>query len=178
MNTTMSKLALAIGALVMAGGAMAVDSGSGTMAVSAAIVNECSVSTGSPLAFGDLSMLAAGLKSAAASVSIGGGAFDAICTSGAPAPKFKFTSLNAGATSTFRMIGATDPSQFIAYTLKEASGGTADIVYGTAAAFTGFTANGITQNLTIAGSITAGEKETKKVQTYSDTITVLSSYTP
>jgi len=176
MNTTMNKLALAIGALVMAGGAMAAGSESGTMGTSAAILNECSVGNFSPLAFGTLAMLSNGAQSSADSASTGGGTFDAICTNGAPTPKLKFTSANTGTgTINFQLIG-TDGS-LIVYTLKESStGGTAAIVYGTDAAFTGFTATGTTKSLSIAGSITAEQKKAKKVQPYSDTITITSSF--
>lgn len=174
MNTKMSKLALAIGAMAMAGGAMAADSGSGTMGSSAAIVDECSVGTLATLTFGNLAMLTTGAQSATASASTGGGTFNAICTNNsANTPNLRFTSANTG-TSNFRMIGATDATQFIVYTL--ATGADVAIAYGTDAAFAGFTADGTVKNLTIKGSIAAGEKAAKKVQAYSDTITIMSSY--
>lgn len=174
MNTKMTKLALALGALVMAGGAMAVDSGTGTMGVSASIINECAVGTAAELTFGDLAMLtAAGAQIATASASTGGGTFQAICTNGTPSPAFKFTSLNT-ADSKFRLVG-DDASTFIIYTLATAAN--AAITYGTAAAFTGFIADGTAQTLTIKGSIAAADKAAKGVQAYSDTITITSSYT-
>lgn len=173
MNTKMNKLALAIGALVMAGGAMAGASGTAPIGVNAVIVNECSVGNVLPLAFGTLSMLNNGAQSATASDSTGGGTFDAICTDAAPTPKLKFTSANTGATTDFRLVGA-DTSTFIVYTLKE-SGGPA-ITLATDAAFTAFSADGMTKNLAIAGSIAFGDKAAKKAQAYSDTITITSSF--
>lgn len=173
MNTTMKKLALAIGALVMAGGAMAADSGSGTMGGSAAIVDECSVGTLATLTFGNLAMLTSGAQSSSASASTGGGTFDAICTNNsANTPKLRFTSANTG-TSDFRLVGA-DTSTYIVYTL--ATGADVAIAYGTDAAFAGFTADGTVKNLTIKGSIAAAAKAAKKVQAYTDTITIQSSY--
>ncbi|MBH2019392.1 MAG: spore coat protein U domain-containing protein [Burkholderiales bacterium] len=173
MNTKFSKLALAIGALVMAGGAMAADSGSGTMGISASIVDECSVGNTVALAFGNLAMLTAGAQSATASASTSGGTFDAICTNNTlNTPKLRFSSANTG-TSDFRMVG-TDTTSYIVYTLATAAD--AAIVYGTDAAFAGFTADGTVKSLTIKGSIAASEKGAKKVQAYSDIITIQSSY--
>lgn len=173
MNTKMSKLALALGALVAAGGAMAADSGTTTMGVSAAIVNECSLGNVTALAFGNLAMLTSGAQSSTASASSGGGTFDAICTNGAPTPKLRFTSANVGGTSSFRLVGA-DATTFIAYTVAE-SGGTA-ITYGTDAAFTGFAADGTVDSLTLTGSISAAQKAAKPIQAYTDTITITSSF--
>lgn len=173
MNTTMNKLALAMSALVMAGGAVAADSGSATMGVSATIVNECSVGNTVALAFGNLAMLTGAAQSSGASASTGGGTFSAICTSNAAnTPALRFTSANTG-TSDFRLVGA-DGTSFIAYTL--ATSGSVDIAHSTDAAFTDFEADGTVKALRIQGSISAAEKAGKKVQAYSDTITIQSSY--
>jgi len=175
MNTKMNKLALAMGALVMAGGAWAADSGSTAMGTSATIVDECSVGNIAPLAFSDLVMLNAGAQSATASASTGG-TFDAICTNNiANTPKLKFSSANALTTSSFRLVG-TDTSTYIVYTLKQTGTGATAITHGTEAAFPGFSADGKVKKLAIAGSIAASDKAEKKVQVYSDTITILSSY--
>jgi spore coat protein U-like protein len=181
MNANMNKLALAIGAMVVATGAMATtatDSGSTTMGANAAIVDACSVGNIVALQFGNLTMLTgAGAQSASPSNSTSGGSFDAICTNNSSnTPKLRFTSANVPGTgtSTFRLIGATDATQFIVYTLKESGG--AAIAYNTDAAFTDFVADGAVKPLAIAGSIAVVDKAGKKVQSYSDTITIQSSY--
>lgn len=172
MKTKFSKFAAAIAASVLSVSAFATDSGSGTMGVTASIGEECSVGNSVTLAFGQLSMLANGAPSSAASTSVSGGTFDAICTVGTTTPKLKFSSANTSGTN-FRLVGA-DGTTYIVYTLKEA-GGTA-IAYNTAAAFTGFAADGATKNLAIAGTIDATEKTGKAKQSYTDTITITSTY--
>lgn len=173
MKVSFNKFAVAFAATLLSAGAFATDSGSGTMGVTASIAEECSVGNAVTLGFGQLSMLSNGAPSSAASASVSGGTFDAICTSGTTTPKLRFASANAGATSTFRLVGA-DTTTFIAYTLAE-SGGTA-IAYNTAAAFTGFTGDGTKKSLTITGSIASSEKSGKAKQAYTDTITITSSY--
>lgn len=173
MTTKFNKLAIAVAAALLSASAFATDSGSADMGVTASIGEECSIGNTVTLDFGTLSMLSNGGTSSAASTSTGGGTFDAICTSGTTTPKLKFTSANAGSTSSFRLVGA-DTTTFITYTLAE-SGGTA-IAYDTAAAFTGFSADGSTKNLAITGSIAAADKSGKAMQAYSDTITITSTY--
>lgn len=173
MNANMNKLALAIGAMVVAAGAMAADSGSGTMGGTAAIIDECSVGTFATLTFGNLAMLTTGAQSGTPSASTGGGTFNAICTNNpANTPMLRFTSANTG-TSNFRLVG-DDGNTYIIYTLATAAD--VAIAYDTDAAFGGFTADGAVKNLTIKGSIAAVAKAAKKVQAYSDTITIQSSY--
>ena len=174
MTSNFSKLALTLVSVAIAGGAMAAgnDSGTSTIGATASIANECSVSSAVSLAFGTLSLLNAGAQSTSASASIGGGTFDAICTNGAPLPKLRFTSSNVG-TSGFRLIG-DDASTEIAYTLATADD--VAIVHATDAAFTGFSADGTAKHLTIKGSIAASDKAAKRVQGYSDTITITSSF--
>jgi spore coat protein U-like protein len=173
MKITFNKFAVAFAATLLSAGAFATDSGSGTMGVTASIADECSVGNTVTLGFGQLSMLSNGAPSTAASASASGGTFDAICTNGTATPKLKFTSLNAGATSTFRLVG-TDTTTFIVYTLAESGG--AAIAYDTAAAFTGFAGDGTTKSLAIVGSIASGEKDGKAKQAYGDTITITSTY--
>jgi spore coat protein U-like protein len=175
MNSNMTKLALAIGALAMAGGAMATDSGTGTMGVTGSIAPECAVGNAAAMTFGALTMLTTAGAQSAASNSSSGGTFSAICTNGTSTPKLRFTSLNTG-TSDFRLVGA-DTTSHIVYTLA-VSGGGAAITYGTDAAFAGLTADGTTKSLAIVGTIAAAAKNAKLVQAYTDTITVTSSYTP
>jgi spore coat protein U-like protein len=172
MKTKFNKLAAAVTVALLSASAFATDSGSGTMSVTASIVDECSVGNIATLAFGQLSMLSNGAPSAAASASVSGGTFDAICTAGTTTPKLKFSSANTSG-SDFRLVGA-DGTTYMVYTLAE-SGGTA-IAYGTPASFTGFSADGSTKSLAIVGSIAASEKSGKAKQAYSDTITITSTY--
>jgi spore coat protein U-like protein len=172
MKIRFSKLAAACAATLLSVGAFATDSGSGTMGVTASIAEECSVGNSVTLDFGQLSVLSNGAPSAAASASISGGSFDAICTSGTTTPKLKFSSANSSSTD-FRLVGA-DGTTYMVYTLAE-SGGTA-ISYNTAGSFTGLVADGSTKSLIIVGSIAASEKTGKAKQAYSDTITITSTY--
>ena len=172
MKTRFNKLAAACATALLSAGAFATDSGSATMGVTASIEEQCSIGNTAALEFGVLSMLDAGAVSSAASDSTGGGTFDAICTSGTTTPKLKFTSANTSGTD-FRLLGDVDGA-FIVYTLAE-SGGTA-IGYDSPASFTGFAADGATKNLAITGSIAASEKQGKAKQSYSDTITITSTY--
>lgn len=172
MTNKMTKLMLATGAMALTGLVMAAND-TATMGVSAGIDNECAIGNVVGLTFGDLSMLSAGGQASTSSASTGGGTFDVICTNGSPAPKLNFTSANSGA-GNFRLIG-TDAMTVIVYTIYE-SNNTA-IAHGTNAAFTGFSADGAVKSLRIKGSIAASEKALKRVQEYSDTITITSSFT-
>lgn len=171
MKTPSHQLAATVAAALLSVSAYAADSGEATMGVTASIGQECSIGNIAPLAFGALGMLNNGAQSSADSASITGGTFDAICTAGTNLPKLKFTSANSSG-SDFRLLGADDA--YIVYTLKE-SGGT-PIAYNAAAAFGGFEADGTARNLAIVGAISADEKRAKAAQSYSDTITITSSY--
>jgi spore coat protein U-like protein len=171
MKTTFHHLAATAAAALLSVSAFAADSGDATMGVSASIAQECSIGNIAPLAFGALGMLNNGAQSSADSASVTGGTFDAICTAGTNLPKLKFTSANSSG-SEFRLLGVDN--SYVVYTLKE-SGGT-PIAYNTAAAFGGFAADGTAMNLAIVGAISAAEKGGKVAQSYSDTITITSSY--
>ncbi|MDB5953659.1 spore coat protein U domain-containing protein [Ramlibacter sp.] len=172
MKTKISKFAIAFAAAMLSVGAFATDSGSGTMGVTASIGDECSVGNAAVLGFGQLSMLANGSPSTAASASTSGGTFDAVCTSGTTTPKLKFSSANSSGTD-FRLVGAVTTT-YIVYTLAEAGGNA--IAYNTVASFTGFSADGTTKSLAIVGAIASSEKTGKAKQAYSDTITITSTY--
>ncbi len=172
--TKLGKLALAMGSLMLAGGAMAADSGSGSVAASAHIDPECAVGNTTALDFSAMTMLTAAGAQATGNNSSTGGTFDAICTNGTNAPKLRFTSANSTGTD-FRLVGA-DTTSFIVYTLAE-SGGTA-IAHGSDAGFTGLAADGTTKSLRVVGTVTAAARNAKAVQLYADTITITSSYTP
>ena len=172
MKMKFDKRVAVIAAALAFASAFATDSGTGSMGVTASIAEECSIGNVAALDFGQLSMLAAGAPTSGDSASTAGGTFDAICTSGTTTPKLKFTSANT-AGADFRLKGA-DGTSYMVYTLAE-SGGTA-IAYDTAAAFTGFLAEGDAKSLAITGSIAASEKTGKAKQAYSDTITITSSF--
>ena len=175
-TTKFSKLALAISAMAIATGAMAVDSGSGTMAISASVAPECAIGNTTAMQFGDMTMLTAkGEQTKSSNRSIGG-TFDAICTNGTTAPKVRFTSPTTVG-SNFRLLGA-DGTSFIDYSLTETTTSGVAIIPGTDAEFTGLVADGTVKSLKIVAMITAGAKHEKRVQNYSDTITITTSYTP
>jgi spore coat protein U-like protein len=171
MKTKISKLALAMGALVMAGGVLADTS---TMTSSATVAAGCSVGAGGAIALGALAMLTTdGTQTAADSTA--GATFPAICTNGTTSPKFAYVSAN-GLTGSFRLKGGTTATEFITYTAHPSSNGSGTAVSGTAAAYTGFTANGVSQSLDLSAKILAADKATKSVQSYSDTITITVSF--
>lgn len=173
MTSKMTKLMIALGTMTLAGAAMAAGE-SATMGVAASIASQCSVGNVVPLRFGEIEMLGTGTRTSSDSESTGGGTFDAICTNGTQAPKFKFTSANTWYND-YRLVGA-DGTTHITYTL--ATSGNTAIVYGTAAAFSGFEANGSVVSLRIKGAIAAADKQGKAVQEYSDTITITASFNP
>lgn len=173
MNTKFSKLALAIGALVMAGGAWAVDDTS-TIGVSATVEAACSVGAGTAIGLSSLVMITAdGTTSTADSVATN--TFPAICTNGTTLPKFAYSSAN-DASGVFQLKGATKATEFIAYTLHQDATGTLAAVAATAIAHPDFTANGVSQTLSLAAKIVPTAKNGKLVQAYSDTVTITSSF--
>lgn len=172
MNTKLNKLALALGAMVMTGGAMAAT----TFDASASIASECLVATTSAMTFGVLPMLdlaQADRRSVADKPATA--TFDAICTVGTGSPTLTFTSASNTA---FLLTNGTDT---IAYALHEGTNavtGTA-IAYNTPAAFTGFdSATGAVAHLSLTGVVTAGAKNGKSKGAYSDTLTVTVAFTP
>lgn len=174
MKTKISKLTLTIGALMMAGGAMAASGDTSTMGASVAVAADCSVGAGGTLTLGTLEMLTTdGTKTAADSTI--GATFPAICTNGTASPKFAYASAN-GLTGSFRLMGSTTTSEFITYTPFPSSDGTGTAVSGTAAAHPSFTANGVSQPLPLSAKILAADKATKSVQSYTDTITITVSF--
>lgn len=173
-NMNMNKLAVAIGAMVMASGAWATDNSSSTMGTSASIAAECAVGNAVAMNFGPLEMLTGtAAQSSTDSTKVSGGTFAAICTNGTPVPKLTFTSANEDETGTFRLIGTN--GEFIAYGLKDGTN-TVTIAHNFAAAFVGLAADGETKNLALIGRIIPGEKNGKSVQSYGDLITITSSF--
>lgn len=171
----LKTLAIALAAALATGaaGAAPTASGSGTLAVTATIANECAVGQNAELAFGTLSMLTGTAPSTTDST--GTGKIDAICTSGAPNPQFKYTSANTGGTD-FRLVG-TDTTTYIVYTLYESSDSTANpVTAGSYMTHPGFTADGTTKTLDVSGRISAAERSGKAVQGYTDTITITTAF--
>lgn len=170
-NVRLSGVALSIVAALASGAASA--GTNSTMAVSAAIAAECAVTQNLPIAFGNLTMLNGALQSTADSVRTG--SFNAICTNGTGNPQFKYTSAN-GSGGAFRLVGA-DTTTFITYTVHQDGTAAASAVgYDTAESYSGFTADGTSQTLSVSAKILAASKNGKKVQTYTDTITVTATF--
>lgn len=170
-NHNLAKFAVVAGAMLLAGTASAVN----TLAVTANIASECAVSGNAPIAFGTLSTLSGAGPSTTNSVAAG--SMDAVCTNGSGSPQFQYTSANALATSTFRMVGA-DTTTYIVYTLhQDATATLGPVTYDTPAAHPNFSANGAVQTLNLSGRILPADKNGKARQTYSDTITITVSFT-
>lgn len=179
MNTKMTKLALALGALVMTGGVWAATTyDTSTMAVSAAIVAECAVANGGGISFGNLVMLNTASATQTTVDTTAASTFPAICTNGANSPTFTYASANTTGTD-FLLKGSTTATEFITYTPYQtnSSSGTA-IVGATAVAHPDFIANGTTNTLALSARILAADKATKSAQAYSDTITITAGWTP
>jgi spore coat protein U-like protein len=177
-NIKMSKLALAISAMVMASGAWAANDTS-TMAASAAVAAECAVGNGGGIAFGSLSMLNLVTAAQTSADSTAASTFPAICTNGTSTPTFTYGSANALAATDFRLIGTTDPLVFIAYTPYPSADATGTAIVGAGAvAHPGFAADGTTKTLALSAKILAVDKQAKLVQAYSDTITITASWAP
>ncbi|NQW81163.1 MAG: spore coat protein U domain-containing protein [Polaromonas sp.] len=174
MKTKISKLTLAIGALMMAGGAMAASGDTSTVGSTATVAADCTVGAGSAIALGTLEMLTTDGTQTSTNTSAGA-TFPAICTNGTTSPKFAYASAN-GVTGSFRLIGGTTATEFITYTPYPSSDGTGTAVSGTAAAHPSFTANGVSQSLDLSAKILATDKAKKSVQSYSDTITITVSF--
>ncbi len=178
MNSRMTKLMMAIGAMAVAGGAVAVND-SATFTVGASVANECVVGNTTNMTFGALSMLDTTTGGRTTADTLATATFDATCTNGTPSPTLKFASTNGGGSAFKMKTGAGGANELIAYdlTVGTSATGTA-IAHNAAAAFTGFDADGIVKSLTVAGNITAAAKVNAKVGTYADTVTITVGYTP
>ncbi|MDB5890495.1 MAG: hypothetical protein JWP47_1326 [Polaromonas sp.] len=170
MDKRLHKLALAICASMVTGGAMAATDTS-TMGVTASVEAACSVGNGGTMALGVIAMISPDGTRATTDTSATA-TFPAICTTGTAAPTFTYDSANV-ALGVFRLKGSTTATEFITYSLFPSadSTGTA-ITSGTAVAYTGFTTNGTSQNLALSAKILAASKTGQSVQAYTDTITI------
>lgn len=185
MNTKMTQLALALGALVMTGGVWAQTTTStststpSTMAVTATIVAECAVANGGGISFGTLTILDNSNAKQAIADDMAVSTFPAICTNGTASPTFTYASANAENSTDFRLKGATSSAEYITYTPYQNSTANGTAIVGAAAvAHPGFTATGETITLALSARILAAHKATKSAQAYSDTITITAGWTP
>ncbi len=176
MNTKMSKLALAIGALVMVGGAIAANDNA-TFTASASIASECVVGNTANMGFGALTMLDTGSGGLSTAKNNATATFDATCTNGTLLPTLQFASTNGGG-SAFKMLGGTGAA-LITYTLYEgATDAGTSIAHNTAAAYTGLAADGTVKSLSVTGKVMAADKNGKPIGAYTDTVTITVGFTP
>lgn len=175
MNRKMTKLMMAVGAMALAGSAMAVND-SATFGVSASIASECVVGNTTSMAFGALTMLNATSGGLSTAKNNATATFDATCTNGTLLPTLQFASTNGG--SAFKMMGGTG-ADLITYTLYE---GTTDvgtaIAHNVAAAYTGLAADGTMKSLSVTGKVINTDKNGKPIGAYSDTVTITVGFTP
>lgn len=173
MNTTMNKLALAMGALVMAGGAMA-GTDTATLTATASIDKACVVGTPTTMAFGSLALLDATTGKVVTSGNKDAvGKFFTACTNGSTGVTYSF----AGAAATgFAMDSGTDT---IIYTLFSDSSRTAALTKTTAADsadFAGFAADGADHELSVFGRVDLASNVAKPVAAYTDDVLVTVTY--
>lgn len=172
-NFNFKKFVIAIGAVFSVGTACADDA---TVGVSATISPECAV-TGTTLTFTKLTMLNSATASQSDQADVQAGTVRAICTNGTANVKFIYTSANPDG-SDFQLRGA-DGLTMIKYSLHQDAGATVGNMVGSGglgAAHPAFEANGVAQDLPISAKVEADDKRAKKVQAYSDTITVTTSF--
>jgi len=182
MKTKMSKLALVVSALMMAGGAMAEGTDTSTMGATATIAPECAVGNGLGISLGILDMLNLSDATQSALPTTATSTFPAICTNGTNTPTFAYVSGNKLGTdgTAFRLkgTGATD-EDYINYTLHPSvDASLTAIAMGAPETHPGFSANGVSQNLVLSAKILASDKRAKIVQAYTDTITITAGWTP
>jgi len=179
MSTRTSKLALSVGALLMAGSVWA--STTATMNATAIIQEECAVGNVTGIGFSALSMLNNAAPTQQNSET--SATFDAICTNATDQPQFTFSSANTTGTD-FRLGTARWQGTYIPYKLyTDVDGYQQAVTGGVATEFgmmgDGFMANGTTQQLTLVAKILAADKVGKPTaDDYADTITITVSWNP
>ncbi|WP_198140664.1 Csu type fimbrial protein [Polaromonas naphthalenivorans] len=180
MNTTMNKLALAIGALVMAGGAMAADDNA-NLAVSATVLTNCAIGPGT-LAFpANLQLgVTKGLGTKAANPanadSDSGTSISVTCTNGSSAAITAGAGANtAGVVATTRALKSG--SNYIDYELYTDTNRTTVLDGTNSISYTG---TGLTEidKTTIFGRILGADIATAKAGAYADTVAMTITYTP
>jgi spore coat protein U-like protein len=176
MNTKLNlkKLALAIGAMALAGSAMAANDTSTTL-TTATISPACAVANGNGLAFSELIMLDFDLATNSSLASPAAGTFQAICTNGTATPTFSYVSGNS--TGTDFVLKGADTTTTIVYSLYGTNNQSGDVIVGGAAtAHSEFTSTGLPQTLNLSAKIIAADRNAKPIQAYSDTITITANY--
>ena len=176
MDSKLNKLALAIGALVMAGGVIAATD-TANMTVTATVENTCSIGPGA-IAFGSALKLAvtagAGTTGTTNDVDADSGtSVEVVCTNGASATITGNLGANAGAGTVRKMLSGTD---LLAYQLYTSSARTTalDTTTGSIA----HTGTGSNSNVTIFGRIAGSALAAAKKGSYTDTVALLVNYTP
>ena len=176
MNAKLNKIALAIGALAIAGSAMATPAtDSANLVVSAVVENACAIGAGT-LNFGTLALevnAGLGTVSAANHDANSGTSISIVCTNGASAAITGDLGLNASG-AVRRMKSGSDALAYELYTdvglgtVLDASSGS--ISYsGTGAA---------TTDKAVYGRITGAQLAATKKGSYSDTVGLTITYTP
>jgi spore coat protein U-like protein len=172
-NLKFKKFVIAAAAAFVATTACAQDA---TVGVSATITAECAVA-GSTLVFPKLTMLDTVTANQSNVADVQTNNIRAICTNGTPTVNFIYTSENTTGTD-FQLRGA-DGTTLIMYSLHQdpsAAGGNEVISGGPGAVHPAFAADGVAKDLPISAKVLPSEKAGKTVQTYSDTITVTTSF--
>ena len=171
MKTIFGRLALCLGALAMAGSALA-DADSQTFSVTANVAQGCVVLVKTHMAFGTLNVTSDAAAESQAT-------FAVTCTNGSGAIALTFGSANgnsAGDASAFKMVkgAGTTAAERLVYTLSKAD--KTMIVIDKATPFTELVADGTAKSLTINGKIAAAAKKGAMPGTYTDTVTMTATY--
>ncbi len=174
MNKKIARFAVAIGTLVLAGGAMAATD-TANLTVGATVENACAISAGS-LSFGTLALevnAGLGTVTAANHDADSGASISVVCTNGASAAITGGLGANA-AGSVRKMISGSDLLSYELYT-DSGRGTVLDTTTGSIA-YTGTGA--ATTNKAVYGRITGAQLAAAKKGTYSDTVALTITYTP
>jgi spore coat protein U-like protein len=176
--TKFTAFLAAVLVLTMGGVAMAAGSDTATFGVAASVDAACVVGTTGNMSFGSLAVLD---SSTGKVVTTGNNdataTFYQACTNGTPDATLAFAGVAA---TDFAMTGAAVASpDTIAYTLFSDAARSTAITKATPAlgsTFSGFAADGVDHQITVYGRIALASMVAKKVDTYSDTVTVTVSY--
>jgi spore coat protein U-like protein len=164
-------LVLTMGGVAMAG------TDTATFGVAASVDAACVVGTTGDMSFGSLAVLDATTGKVVATGNDDATAtFFQACTNGTTGATLAFAGV---AESGFAMTGAGALPDTIAYTLFSNSARSIGITKATPAAgstFDGFAADGVDHQITVYGRIALASMVAKKVDAYSDTVTVTVSY--
>lgn len=176
-TTKMSQLALVMGAVVMASGAMA-DTDTANLTVGAGVVNACSIGAGT-LEFGEsLSAVVSagsGRLGAQPNINQSSSAISYVCTNGASAT----ITANMGEHAFGAVRKMMSGRDLLTYELYTNSG--RSVALGSEAGETGsipVTANGTVQTTTIYGQILGADLARAKKGYYADTVALSINYTP